>query len=237
MTAWAPGGGEVGHSGFRGGRVGGTINGVTMVAAVASFAVVAGLLTITPGLDTALVLRSAVARGRRYAVATAVGISTGALIWGAGAAAGVSALITASHLAYLVLRIAGAVYLAQLGIRMLWSSFRRHETVAAAATPVPDSARRAWLKGLTTNLLNPKIGAFYVAVLPQFLPSHVSHLAMGVLLAVVHDVEGLLWFAALIAAATAFRRVLDRPAVHRWTDRITGTVLVGFAAKLATSPR
>jgi threonine/homoserine/homoserine lactone efflux protein len=207
-----------------------------VVAAVASFAVLAGLLTITPGLDTALVLRSAVARGRRYAAATAVGISTGALLWGAGAAAGVSALITASHLAYLVLRIAGALYLAQLGIRMLWS-FRRREAAVVAATPVPDSARRAWLKGLTTNLLNPKIGAFYVAVLPQFLPPHVSHLAMGVLLAVVHDAERLLWFAALIAAASAFRRVLDRPAVHRWTDRITGTVLVGFAAKLAASPR
>jgi threonine/homoserine/homoserine lactone efflux protein len=107
----------------------------------------------------------------------------------------------------------------------------------APAAPAPDSARLAWLKGLTTNLLNPKIGAFYVAVLPQFLPPNVSHLAMGVLLAVVHDAEGLLWFAALIAAASAFRRVLGRPAVHRWTDRITRGVLIGFAAKLATSPR
>ena len=210
---------------------------MTPLSALGSFAIVAGLLTVTPGLDTALVLRSAVAAGRRHAAATAFGISTGALLWGVGAAAGVSALITASHLAYLVLRIAGALYLAQLGVRMLWSSFRRGPAEAVPAAPVAPSAWRAWRKGLTTNLLNPKIGAFYVAVLPQFLPPHVPHLAMGVLLAAVHDAEGLLWFAGLIAAASAFRRMLDRPAVHRWTDRITGTVLLGFAAKLAVTPR
>ena len=72
---------------------------VTLPAAVLSFAAVAGLLTVIPGLDTALVLRATIAQGRRQGFATALGINTGALVWGAGAAVGVSALLTASSIA------------------------------------------------------------------------------------------------------------------------------------------
>jgi threonine/homoserine/homoserine lactone efflux protein len=213
---------------------------VTVLSAAGSFAIVAGLLTITPGLDTALVLRSALTAGRRLAFATALGISTGALIWGAGAAVGVSALLTASHLAYTVLRWLGAAYLIFLGLRTWWQS-RRRSVEAGAAIPVPEavprSALRAWMRGLGTNLLNPKIGAFYVAILPQFIPAHVAHLPMGLLLAAIHDVEGMVWFTLLICAAQAARRWLSRDAVHRVVDRITGTVLVGFGLKLALSRR
>ncbi len=73
---------------------------MTLPAAVLSFAVLAGLLTVVPGLDTALVLRAAITQGRRQAFATALGINTGALAWGAAAAVGVSALLTASTIAY-----------------------------------------------------------------------------------------------------------------------------------------
>jgi threonine/homoserine/homoserine lactone efflux protein len=81
---------------------------VTLLQALLSFALVAGLLTVVPGLDTALVLRSSIAKSRRYAFATAAGISTGAMIWGVAAAVGVSALLAASEFAYRMLTIAGA---------------------------------------------------------------------------------------------------------------------------------
>src|SRR5262249_44610170 len=134
--------------------------------------------------------------------ATAAGVCCGALIWGAGAAAGISVLLTASRTAYTIMKIAGALYLAYLGARMLRDAFRK--TIAApAAKPV---AGRSFLQGLTTNLLNPKVGVFYVAMLPQFLPATVPALPMGVLLALVHDFEAMIWFGLIIGGVGLTRR-------------------------------
>ncbi len=209
---------------------------MTVASAVAGFAVVAALVTVVPGLDTALVLRTALVRGSGEAVATALGISAGALVWGAGAAVGVSALLTASEVAFTVLRIVGAAYMVWLGAGLLRAALRRQQP-SAQVPGMPPGRWAAFRRGLLTNLLNPKIGAFYVAVLPQFLPDGASPLVMGVLLALVHDALGLLWFGLLITAATTMRRVLDTPAARRVVDGVTGGVLVGLGLRLGLSPR
>jgi threonine/homoserine/homoserine lactone efflux protein len=209
---------------------------MTFWGAILSFAVVAGLLTVVPGLDTALVLRSALVQGTKLAFATSLGIGSGALLWGIFAALGVSAVLTASTVAYTCLRLAGAVYLVWMGVSLLRRSIGRElDFRASAGDPLPAglSAWRAWRKGLLTNLLNPKIGAFYVAVLPQFLPPETSHLLMGILLALVHDAEGMLWFTILILGARRVRRWLDRRAAQRAVDGVTGAALVGFGVTLA----
>jgi threonine/homoserine/homoserine lactone efflux protein len=207
---------------------------VTLGSAVVTFAVVALALTLTPGLDTALVLRSALTRGRGDAAATAVGIVAGLFVWGAAAAVGVSALLTVSQLAYDVLRYAGAAYLVWFGVRLLVRAARG--TVAAEPDRVfRGSAWRAARQGLSTNLLNPKVGVFYVALLPQFLPPHDNPLAVGLLLAGVHGAMTLAWFAVLITLASALGRRLRRPATVRAIDGVTGTTLVGFGIKLAVS--
>jgi threonine/homoserine/homoserine lactone efflux protein len=208
---------------------------MALTHAVFSFALLGALLTVTPGLDTALVLRSAVTMGRGPAFATAVGINAGALIWGAAAAVGVSALLTASETAYLILRIAGAGYMFYLGVRMIIGALRPNGTVIEKAVPRGPSFWNTFGRGLLTNLLNPKIGAFYVAVLPQFIPAGSSPLSVGLLLALVHDLEGLIWFTAIIAGARAFRGFLGRRAVRRAVDGGTGAVLVGFGVKLGLS--
>jgi threonine/homoserine/homoserine lactone efflux protein len=97
---------------------------MSLGTAVLTFAVVALVLTLTPGLDTALVLRAALTRTRRDAAATAAGIVAGLFVWGAAAAVGVSALLTASQLAYDVLRYAGAAYLVVFGLRLLVRAVR-----------------------------------------------------------------------------------------------------------------
>ncbi|MFC7273588.1 LysE family translocator [Paractinoplanes rhizophilus] len=206
--------------------------------AVLSFAVLGALLTITPGLDTALVLRAAVSMGRGPAFATALGVGAGALTWGAAAAVGVSALLTASEVAYTALRVAGAAYMIYLGVRMVCGALRRR--AADPATAAEHAAPTVWNtfgRGLFTNLLNPKVGAFYVAVLPQFVPDGSSPLAVGVLLALVHDLEGILWFSAIIAGAGALRRQLARRSVRRAVDGGTGAVLLGFGVKLGLGSR
>jgi len=209
---------------------------MTITSALLSFAVVAALLTITPGLDTALVLRSALVQGKRLAIATGLGIISGGLVWGVAAAVGLAALLRASELAFSILKLIGAAYMIYLGLRMLWTRVirPRADTVEIAAR-LPRHWWGSWSKGLLTNLLNPKVGAFYVAVLPQFLVPGTNDILMGVLLAGVHGVETAVWFALIIFGAHSVRRWLDRPVVQRSIDGVTGTALVGFGVALAVS--
>ena len=211
-------------------------DGVTLPTAVLGFAVVAAALTVTPGLDTALVLRSAMTGRRPEAVATAAGIVGGLFVRGAAAAAGISALLTASQVAYDVVRYAGAAYLVWFGGRLLWRALHPVPPVHAVE-PAARSAWRAARLGLVTNLLNPKVGAFYVALLPQFLPPGSDALAVGLLLAAVHAALSLIWFALLITLAGVLGRRLRSPRTVRAVDGVTGAMLVGFGVGLATSSR
>lgn len=200
-----------------------------------AFAVVAGLLTLVPGLDTALVLRSALTQSRSVAFATAAGIGTGLFVWGIAASIGVSALLTASQVAFDLLRFAGALYMAWIGVRLIIDAVR-HPSALPSVAQVGASIETPWTgfrRGFLTNLLNPKIGAFYIAVLPQFLPKDVPSVVGGVALTAVHALEGIAWFTLLILAAHAARRWLERPAFRRGIDAITGIALLGFSARLA----
>ena len=215
---------------------------MTIESALLGFAAVALVITIIPGLDSTLVLRSALTKGRGYAIATALGICTGALTWGAAAAVGAAALLATSEVAYRIVTLAGAAYMVWFGVTMLVKSFRGKGKAAvddanAAADAVPTARRgdhwRAFAIGASTNLLNPKIGVFYIATIPQFIPDGVSNIGMGLLLAGVHDAISVVWFALIIVAASVARRWLSSPAATRIIDRVAGVVLIGFGAKLA----
>ncbi|GJF34211.1 threonine transporter RhtB [Kitasatospora sp. NE20-6] len=217
------------------------------------FALLVGLLTITPGLDTALILRTAVLGRRRRAWGVVLGIQTGTLAWGVLASAGATAVLTASHLAYEVLRWAGAAYLVWMGGRMLRDSWRRSpapapapalaagtaagtDTAADGPGPAADSGDgllAGWRRGALTNLLNPKVGVFYVALLPQFIPPGAPHLAFGTLLTCEHIALGLAWSAVLVAFARAVRHWLAGDRARRVLDRITGGVVAAFGVRLA----
>ncbi|GAA1983827.1 LysE family translocator [Kitasatospora viridis] len=209
---------------------------MTISTALWSFSLVVGLLTLTPGLDTALILRTSALGHRRRAWGTVLGIQTGTLVWGGFASLGITALLTASHLAYETLRWTGAAYLVWMGIRMLLSTRRGRAAEAApeeAPVPLADTVAGGWRQGTLTNLLNPKMGAFYVALLPQFIPPGAPHLAMGLLLTSVHILLGLTWSAVLIAFTRSLRGWLRKPQAQRLLDRITGTVIVGFGIRIA----
>lgn len=202
-----------------------------MLAAVVGFAVVAGLLTLLPGIDTALVLRASVMRGPRAAYATVAGICAGLLVWGTAAAVGVTAILAASQVAYDVVRWAGALYLIGLGVKLVWES--RNTGVMPSVEVGAESAVVSFRRGLLTNLLNPKIGVFYMAVLPQFIPTGTSPLTAGVVLALVHVAQSVIWFSVLIWGTRLMKSWLERQAVRTWLDRITGGVLVGFGIEVA----
>ncbi len=208
---------------------------MTTNEALIAFTLAAGLLTLTPGLDTALVIRTAAAEGPKRATGAAIGIGLGCLVWGAAASFGVGALLTASELAYAVLKWAGAIYLAWTGIRMIIKP--RDQFEPGEMKPVDAGPIAALRRGLLTNLLNPKVGIFYVSFLPQFMPAGVDPARFGLLLTSIHVVESLLWFAALIAATVPIAGLLRVLVVVQWLDRITGSVFVAFGLKLALERR
>ena len=204
-----------------------------MTHALIAFTLAAGLLTMTPGLDTALVLRTAAVEGPRRALLAGAGICLGCLTWGLGTAIGLGALLSVSRFAYGALRLAGACYLIVLGVRMILRAPRR----LALGDDSPDRAARWFTRGLLTNLLNPKVGVFYVTFLPQFVPAGVSVTWFSMLLAGIHATEGILWFALLTLATRPLANWLDRPRVARTIDRTTGVMLVGFGVGLVLERR
>ncbi|WP_417603272.1 LysE family translocator [Primorskyibacter flagellatus] len=201
--------------------------------ALLGFSAAAALITITPGLDTALVLRTAAVDGQRRALSASAGIVTGLLIWGLVVALGLGALIAVSELGYRLVQILGAVYLIWLGGQMLWAARKPAARKAGRIDRVPN-----WfLRGLLTNLLNPKIGVFYVSFLPQFVPASAPVAGFTMLLACLHVAMSLLWFGGLTLATRPFARALQGPVVPRFLDAVTGLVLIGLAIKLLLEKR
>jgi threonine/homoserine/homoserine lactone efflux protein len=200
----------------------------SVAAALIAFTAAAGLLTVAPGLDTALVLRTAATDGPRPAALAGLGIAGGCLVWAALVAVGLGALLAASELAYQILRFAGAAYLIYIGYRML-----RHPRRGFLIAGVTARGRGALARGALTNLLNPKVGVFYVSFLPQFVPHGVPVAPFILLLGLIHAVLGLVWFACLIIATRPIARLLRRPAVVTSVDRVTGGLFVAFGVGLA----
>jgi len=218
-----------------------------MIAALPTFALASTLLILAPGPDSLLVLRNTLRHGRRAGWVTATGTMSGLLAWAAAAAFGLSALLQVSHLGYDVLRLAGACYLLWLGVSSLWPSRGAHGGPAAQATdpaagpagPAPARAgwRRVYLNGLLSNLLNPKIGVFFIALLPGFIPAAAPAPLFPLVLGLWFIAETGAWLATLAWMAARGAGWLRRSTVQRWLERVTGVALIGFGLRLATQAR
>ncbi len=214
-----------------------------MTTALLGFALAATLLILAPGPDFMLVMRNTVRGGRRAGWVTACGTLSGLTVWALAAALGLSALLRVSHVAYDVLRFCGAAYLIWLGVTSL-VSFRRKGTDRARPAPdvaalgqAPTRPGRAYLNGMLSNLLNPKISVFFMAFLPAFVPAGASASQFSLVLGAWFIAETGLWLAVVAWLADRGVRWLRRPAVQRWLERITGIVLIGFGLRLATESR
>jgi threonine/homoserine/homoserine lactone efflux protein len=210
-----------------------------VLTALLTFTAVAVVLTITPGLDTMLVLRTAIGAGARVGLLAGLGIGLGCYVWGVATAVGLTALLAASELAFTVLRIAGAAYLVWLGGRALWNARKRGATTPEAddAPPTRVGALAAIRNGFLTNLLNPKIGVFYMTLLPQFVPPGRSVFWTTLALVTIHNVLGMLWFGLLTSAARTMRHRLTRPNVKRRIEQASGIAFLGFGVQLATQAK
>jgi RhtB (resistance to homoserine/threonine) family protein len=188
------------------------------------------LIALTPGADTAVVVRTALVAGAAPARRTALGTACGLMVWGVASACGVAAVLNASAEAYTTVKLAGAAYLIWLGIQAIRHA-GAHEGGGRARSGSP------FRQGLLCNLLNPKAGIFFTALLPQFVSPQDPALAVSLLLTAIAAATSLVWLTVYATLVPRAGDVLRRPPVRRALDRVTGTVLIGLGVRLALSRR
>jgi RhtB (resistance to homoserine/threonine) family protein len=208
---------------------------MTSVEQALAFAGVIALAAASPGPDFAVVVRRSVVAGRLHGMAAGLGIAAGVFVWSVAAAMGVAALLAASAVAFTVVKIAGAAYLLWLGVSALLAARRGGAALDEPGRGRAEARIRASFRdGLLCNVLNPKAGVFFVAVLPQFVPMD-GATGDVLLLSLVAVVVTVAWFTVVANLVAALRRVLSRPAVRRSLDAVTGAVLIALGVRLAAS--
>jgi threonine/homoserine/homoserine lactone efflux protein len=200
-----------------------------VLAALLAFAGAATLVILIPGPDTLVVLRGIVMHGRRNAALTVLGVLTGLSVWVTAAAFGVTALLKASHYGYLALRIAGGAYLLYVGVQAL----RSRALGTSFDSRPPSLLGRGYRAGIMTDLLNPKVGVFFVTFLPAFIPKGQPVMPITFALGGWFVVETGLYFVAILLFVRRLTGWLNNARIRRRLNRATGLVLIGFGVRLA----
>jgi threonine/homoserine/homoserine lactone efflux protein len=200
----------------------------------AEFLAFAVVLVLIPGPDFAVVFKNTLVGGRRRGRWTATGVTSSNLVQGTAAAFGLSALIMRLQPLFQMIKWAGVAYLVYLGVQALRSA-RRGEYAPLEGDDSASAAQNVagWRQGFISNITNPKVLIFYLAVLPQFLTPGAG-LGWLLLLAWTIAVLGLGYLLVLVTGLHSARRLLTRRKVRRTMDATTGAVLLGFGARLAT---
>ena len=194
------------------------------------------LLNLTPGQDTLYILGSSIAHGRRAGVASALGICAGCIVHTLAAALGLSAILATSATAFTVVKLAGAAYLIYLGVAALCA---RAAPISADPSGVELSVAAAFRRGVLTNVLNPKVALFFLALLPQFIDSDSpAKIAAFVALGATFIATGTVWCVTLALAAARIRAFFVRkPQAFTWVARASGGLFVLLGVRLALSER
>jgi threonine/homoserine/homoserine lactone efflux protein len=205
-----------------------------MWTAYGAFLAFAIVLVLVPGPDFAVVTKNALAAGRWRGSWASAGVACSNAVQGTAAAAGIGAIIVRMQPLFEAVKWAGAGYLVYLGVQSLRSAARGQYAPLDTDGGQPRSSGDAvagWRQGFLSNITNPKVLVFYLAVLPQFLPAGAG---MAVLLAFAlsHAALSLGYLLLLTVAVQRARRILERRRVRRALDATTGGVLLGFSARL-----
>ncbi|MEM9219651.1 MAG: LysE family translocator [Cyanobacteria bacterium P01_F01_bin.150] len=195
-------------------------------------------LTITPGADTMLVMRSVLAFTWKEGMATNLGICSGLLAHALFSALGLSLILVRSATAFEVVKLVGGGYLIFLGIQAIWQAFKSSSKSIILETFEGNSkrqktARKFFITGFLTNLLNPKVALFYLAFLPQFISSADAPFVKSILLGSIHLFFSFVWLVVVAIFVVRLKRFLVTSQVKRALEAITGVLLIGLGTKLA----
>ncbi len=211
---------------------------------LALFALAVLIVNATPGVDMAFTLLATLKGGVRAGLAAAAGIASGCIVHTLAAAFGLAALLAASATAFSVVKWAGALYLLWLAFGMLRAGLRSAPATAPTATPaatagaLPRSATTLFRQGLTTNVLNPKVALFFLALLPQFIDADAPSKTLAFLfLGAWFIVQGYAFLAAFVLLVAPLRHVPARPGVARALHFAGAGMFALLAARLAFTER
>ncbi len=204
-----------------------------MDRALAAFAGIAVVVVLMPGADTVLVLNASLRDGTRAGIVTATGVVCGPVLWGALAGLGAAVILGRNPLASALIAAAGGIYLCHLAIRS-FAAARTSWRTAADIDTAPDDAPHGgttvthFLTGLTTNVLNPKIGVFYLSVMPALFIGRPVTVWLGALLGLIHATVGIVFLTGVSVMSGLARRRLSRPHNRAFLESICGLCLLGF---------
>jgi RhtB (resistance to homoserine/threonine) family protein len=200
------------------------------------FIATAVVLVVTPGQDTFFILGRSLAGGRSAGVAAALGITAGSVIHTVLAALGLSALLATSPYAFMAVKFAGAAYLIYIGLRALLARDAKLPGTEEGAIAA-DGRWNPFRQGIISNLLNPKVALFFLALMPQFIDAASTHkVAAFLALGFTFVLLGVVWCVVLAIAAARLRAwFLQRPSMATVLNRIAGAVFIGLGLKLATA--
>ena len=198
-----------------------------------SFVAVAALIVIVPGADMALVARNTLAGGRSAGFRTATGTLLGLGVHAGAALVGLSVVIATSAAAFNLVRLVGASYLVWLGLQTLWATREGVPPGESSMRSLPRGADAPLVQGMVTSVLNPKLAAFFLSFLPQFVDVSRPATPQILLLAVTFIAMGAIWLVMYVVAVDRLSGVLGRPAVRKWMDRLIGTTLIALGLRLA----
>jgi threonine/homoserine/homoserine lactone efflux protein len=198
------------------------------------FIAVTAPLVLSPGPSTAVVLRNSIAGGARAGLFTAAGANTGSVCYGLLTAFGFAAALQRWPSAWLVLRWAGVAYLAWLGCRSLLHVVRPPAPKHRQAVEPSHDDWRSFASGYATNVLNPSLGAFYLIVIPQFVPTGAPFVRSVLTLTAIHIVMAFSWHASWALGGATLARVLSRRGPRQVLDLATAIALLALAWKVFT---
>ncbi|WGF89715.1 LysE family translocator [Marinivivus vitaminiproducens] len=200
-----------------------------------AFAMVAALLVVSPGPNGVLIVRTVPTSGREAGFAAIAGFFVAFYVHGVLSIMGISILLMKSATAFAIVKYLGVAYLCWIGIKALAAAFKGIEApVAVAPARRRRTLSRAFLEGLLTNGLNPKVSMFYLAVFPNFIPLNAHPVASAFLLVFVHAMINVVWFGAMVMLFSRLASAGRSPRFQRWLKATTGVVFIGFGLKLAT---
>ncbi|ENM5900714.1 LysE family translocator [Vibrio mimicus] len=198
-----------------------------------AFFIAITILTLTPGLDTALVIRNTSRAGFADGCTTSLGICFGLFVHATFSAIGISAILAQSAELFQIVKMIGAAYLIWLGISSLRSLMKTGQGIEVASlTHSQFRLTRSLREGFLSNVLNPKTAVFYLAFLPQFINPEYSPLAQSLLMALIHFAIAMVWQCGLAGALSSAKNLLKNASFMRWMEGTTGFVLVALGIKL-----
>lgn len=202
---------------------------------IIAFMTVTTLLVISPGPNGLLIARTVPTSGRLAGFGNVAGFVTAFYLHGALVLFGLSVLLMRSAELFFVVKMLGAAYLCFIGLKALYSAWRGNIINRVVA---PANRRRtlfmAYLEGLLTNALNPKVSMFYIAAFPQFLPPEQATASNVFLLVFIHSMINITWFSTMILIFSRLSRFARSGRAERWIKAVTGLIFIGFGLKLAT---